>query len=151
MTKASFVYVTYILSTPEKVYDALLDPEMTKQFWGWHKNVSDWEAGSEWRHVDYDDDGKVALVGTVVEVERPRLLALTWQQPGATAPASRVTFELATFEDSVKLTVSHTELDPESPMYRGISQGWPAILSSLKTLLETGKPLPSTARRWPRG
>jgi uncharacterized protein YndB with AHSA1/START domain len=149
-TKASFVYVTYILATPEKVYDALLDSEMTKQFWGWHKNVSDWKAGSEWRHVDYDDDSKVALVGTVVEVERPRLLVLTWQQPGATTPASRVTFEIAQFEDSVKLTVSHTELDLESPMYRGISQGWPAILSSLKTLLETGKPLPSTAKRWPR-
>jgi uncharacterized protein YndB with AHSA1/START domain len=149
-TKASFVYVTYIFSTPEKVYDALLDPEMTKQFWGWHKNVSDWKAGSEWKHVDYDDESRVAVIGNVVEVERPRLLVLTWQHPGTTEPASRVTFQIDTFEESVRLTVSHTDLDAESKSYRGISMGWPAILSSFKTLLGTGKPLPSTAKRWPR-
>lgn len=148
--KASFVYVTYILSTPEKVFDALLDPEMTKQFWGWHKNVSDWKAGSNWKHVDYDDPARVAVDGSVVEIDRPRLLVLTWQQPGSAEPASRVTFQIETFEESVRLTVSHTELDPESKMFRGISMGWPAILSSFKSLLETGKPMPSTAKRWPR-
>lgn len=149
-TKASFVYVTYILSTPEKVFDALLEPEMTKQFWGWHKNVSDWQAGASWSHVDYDDPTQVAVEGTVVEIERPRLLVLTWHSPKTSEPASRVTFQIDTFEDTVKLTVSHTELDPESKTFQGISMGWPAILSSLKSLLETGKPLPSTARRWPR-
>lgn len=148
--KASFVYVTYIVSTPEKVFDALLDPEMTKQFWGWHKNESDWKAGSTWKHVDYDDPARVAVEGAVVEIDRPRLLVLTWGHPGSPEPASRVTFQIETFEESVRLTVSHTELDPESKMFRGISMGWPAILSSFKTLLETGKPMPSTAKRWPR-
>jgi len=149
-TKASFVYVTYILSTPEKVFDALLDPEMTKQFWGWHKNESTWKPGSEWKHVDYDAPDRIAVAGTVVEIDRPRLLVLTWQHPSLGDAASRVTFQLETFEESVKLTVSHTDLEPESKAFRGISMGWPAILSSLKSLLETGKPLPSTARRWPR-
>ena len=150
-TRASFVYVTYILSTPEKVFDALLDPEMTKQFWGWHRNESDWKAGSEWKHVDYDAPERVAVAGTVVEIYRPRLLVLTWQHPGTSSDAaSRVTFQIETFEEAVRLTVSHTELDPESKTFRGISMGWPAILSSLKSLLETGKPLPSTAKRWPR-
>ena len=149
-TKASFVYVTYILSTPEKVFEALLDPEMTKQFWGWHRNVSDWKAGAAWQHVDYDDPARIAVEGTVVEIDRPRLLVLSWQHPASPEAPSRVTFQIETFEDAVKLTVSHTELDPESKTFRGISMGWPAILSSLKSLLETGKPLPSTARRWPR-
>lgn len=76
---------------------------------------------------------------------------MTWAAPsdaGDPAKVSRVTFDVSTFRDSVKLTVSHEELEPESEMLRGVSMGWPAVLSSLKSLLETGLPVPGTDQRW---
>lgn len=148
MTKPKFVYVIYISSTPEKVWDALLDGEMTKQFWGRSRNVSDWKVGSAWQHQNYDDPTIVDIVGKVVESTPPRRLVLTWASPADADDAkhSRVTFDIEPAFGSVRLTVTHEELDDE--MLRGISQGWPAILSSLKSLLETGKPLEATTRRW---
>jgi uncharacterized protein YndB with AHSA1/START domain len=149
MTKPQFVYVIYISSTPEKVWSALLDGEMTKQFWGRSRNVSDWKAGSAWQHQNYDDPSVVDVVGKVVESTPPRRLVLTWASPADaedTAKHSRVTFDIEPSFGSVRLTVTHDELD--DVMLRGISQGWPAILSSLKSLLETGKPMEATTRRW---
>ena len=151
MPDARFVYVTYIQTTPEKLWAALFDPEMTRQYWGYHRNVSDWKAGSAWRHEDYEDAGRVAVVGRVLEIDPPRRLVLSWAAPGEagdeTKP-SRVTFEIEPQFAAVRLTVLHEELEPDSKMLHGVSQGWPAILSSLKTLLETGQPMPMTARRW---
>ena len=144
-----FVYVTYIQTTPEKVWAALFDPEMTRQYWGVHRNVSDWKVGSEWKHVDADDESKVAAVGKVVEAEEPRRLVLTWASPGAAgdpAKTSRLAIDIEPQFGAVKLTVLHEEMDEE--MYRGASTGWPAILSSLKTMLETGRAMPMTTRRW---
>jgi uncharacterized protein YndB with AHSA1/START domain len=147
-TKASFVYVTYILSTPEKVFGALLEPELTRQYWGLSRNVSDWKVGSRWEHQDYENK-TVKVVGKVLESDPPRRLVLSWgslaneEQP---EKHSRVTFLVEPFADAVRLTVTHDELEPEA--MRGITQGWPAILSSLKTLLESGKPMPMTTRRW---
>jgi uncharacterized protein YndB with AHSA1/START domain len=145
-TKPFFVYVTYIGATPEKVWDALIDGEMTKLYWGVHKNVSDWKVGSRWTHEDYET-GKVAVSGTVVESDPPRRLVLTWGSAGEERP-SRVTFDIQPFMGAVKLTVTHDDLDPESPRANMTREGWQAILSSLKTLLETGKPLPMTTQRW---
>jgi uncharacterized protein YndB with AHSA1/START domain len=148
--KASFVYVTYIMSTPEKVFGALLDPELTRQYWGLSRNVSDWKVGSRWEHQDYEDK-TLKVVGKVLESEPPSRLVLTWGSPadeGQPEKHSRVTFLVERFADAVRLTVTHDELEPESQAMRGISQGWPAILSSLKTLLESGKPMPMTTRRW---
>lgn len=124
---------------------------MTKQWWGRHRNVSDWQPGSTWQHQDYDDPSLVDIVGRVVESSPPRRLVLTWADPGDAddeTKHSRVTFEIDPFFDSVRLTVTHEELEPDSEMLQGIIQGWPAVLSSLKTLLETGKPLTATTRRW---
>src|ERR1700744_2970459 len=133
MSKPSYVYVTYIAATPERVWNALIDPELTKDYWGRPRNVSDWRPGSTWRHENYDDSS-IAVQGQVIESDRPRLLVLSWAPPGATSEAaSRVTFEIEPFMNAVRLTVTHEDLDPE--MLRGISAGWPAILSSLKTLL----------------
>src|SRR5262245_23749527 len=144
-----FVYVTYIQSTPEKVWDALVDPEMTKDYWGVHRNRSDWKPGSEWRHEDYDDPGLVHVTGTVIESDRPRRLVLTWKSlTTATKDVSRVTFEIDPFMDAVRLTVIHDELAPDSETLKGISTGWPAVLSSLKSLLETGAAMPMTTKRW---
>jgi uncharacterized protein YndB with AHSA1/START domain len=150
MTKPTFVYVTYISSTPEKVFNALTDPEMTKQYWVRHRNASDWTPGSEWRHEDYDNASIVDIVGTVVERTPPATLVITWAFPadkGNAAKTSRVTFAVEPWKNVVRLTVTHDELEPDSPMLKGISSGWPLILSSLKSLLESGQPLAGTSTR----
>lgn len=149
MTGETFVYVTYIATTPEKLWNALRDPEMTKRYWGRHRNASDWRPGARWEHQDYDDRTVVDIAGIVEEIDPPRRLVLTWAPPEQAddrVTHSRVTFEIDSFEDSVRLTVTHEDLDPE--MLKAIAMGWPAVLSSLKTLLETGAPLAATTRRW---
>ncbi|MDB5611845.1 MAG: polyketide cyclase [Bradyrhizobium sp.] len=148
MSKPEFVYVIYIQSTPEKIWEALIDPEMTKEFWGRHRNQSDWKIGSAWHHANYDDATDIAVAGTVVERDPPRRMVLTWARPNQTDKdaISRVTFEIDEFMGSARLTVTHSELSPE--MLRNISAGWPAVLSSLKSLLETGASLPMTRRKW---
>jgi uncharacterized protein YndB with AHSA1/START domain len=148
MSKPEFVYVIYIQSTPEKIWQALIDPEMTKEFWGRHRNQSDWKIGSAWRHENYDNASDIALAGTVVESDPPRRLVLTWARPDETDKdaISRVTFDIDEFMGSARLTVTHSELNLE--MLRGISAGWPAVLSSLKSLLETGASLPMTRQQW---
>jgi uncharacterized protein YndB with AHSA1/START domain len=148
MSKPEFVYVIYIQSTPQKIWEALIDPEMTKEFWGRHRNQSDWKIGSAWHHENYDDATDIAVAGTVVESDPPRRLVLTWTRPDQTDKdaVSRVTFDIDEFMGSARLTVTHSELTPE--MLRNISTGWPAVLSSLKSLLETGASLPMTRRQW---
>jgi uncharacterized protein YndB with AHSA1/START domain len=144
MSKASFVYVTYIRSTPPKVWQALTDSELTKQYWG-HRNVSDWSVGSGWEHKRNSTDA-TDIVGTVIESAPPKRLVISWADPGeAKQPnkVSRVAYDIEPYkDDSVRLTVTHTELEPGSGMERGISAGWPLVLSALKSFLETGKALP---------
>jgi uncharacterized protein YndB with AHSA1/START domain len=150
MSSAEFVYVTYINTTPEKVWKALIDNEMIKQYWGRHKNVSDWKVGSTWLHQDYDS-GTTDIEGKIVEVEAPQRLVLTWagaNEDLRNEKSSRVTFKIEPYLDVARLTLTHDELEAGSKMLEGITAGWPAVLSSLKTLLETGKPLQMTTRRW---
>jgi uncharacterized protein YndB with AHSA1/START domain len=139
--KISFVYVTYIRSTPDKVFEAITKPEIARRYWG-HENVSDWKAGSTWEHVRANEQRTVNVVGKVVEVVPPTRLVITWASPSqATDPAacSRVSFDVEAYEDMVRLTVTHDELQAGSGMAKGIRQGWPIVLSSLKSLLETGQ------------
>lgn len=148
MNKSKFVYVTYIRTTPEQAWKALIDGELTRQYWG-HENVSDWKPGSTWKHQLSDETRTVAMVGEVVESAPPRRLVLTWAFPADAqnkAKHTRVTFEIESIEDMVRLTVTHDELEAGSEMQRGITEGWPRVLSSLKTLLETGKPLRTWAK-----
>jgi uncharacterized protein YndB with AHSA1/START domain len=143
--------VTYIQSTPDKVWNALIDPKMTKQYWVNHRNASDWKPGSAWSHQDHDNASLVDIVGTVVESTPPTRLVVTWAFPAEAkdpAKVSRVTYTIEPFKDAVRLTVTHDELEPDSPMLHGITSGWPLVLSGLKTLLETGKPMPMTTYRW---
>lgn len=148
-TKPDFVYVLFIKTTTEQLWNALLDPEMTKQFWGRHRNVSDWKVGSSWEHQDYDNSSTIDIIGEVIESEPNKKLVLTWATPEdekANKKQSQVTFELTSFFDSVQLTVTHRYLPEE--VYQGIALGWAGVLSSLKSLLETGRPLESTTKRW---
>lgn len=138
--KTSFVYVTYIRSTPEKVFEAITKPEITRNYWG-HENVSDWKPGSAWQHVRSGEERKVNIVGKVVELTPPTRLIITWASPeeeNNPDSYSRVTFDVMPYDNMVKLTVTHDELEAGSGMAKGISQGWPIVLSSLKSLLETG-------------
>jgi uncharacterized protein YndB with AHSA1/START domain len=139
--KTSFVYVTYIRSTPQKVFDAITQPEIARRYWG-HENVSDWQPGSDWQHVRTDEQRSVDVVGKVVETSPPTRLVITWanaSQAGEPSAYSRVSFDIVPYEAMVRLTVTHDELEAGSGMAKGIQQGWPVVLSSLKSLLETGQ------------
>jgi uncharacterized protein YndB with AHSA1/START domain len=108
--------------------------------------VSDWKPGSRWEHRRVDDKRTLDLVGKVVEIAPPRRLVITWASPadeGRPEKHSRVTFEIEPFRDVVRLTVVHDQLEPGSDMLKGITDGWPKVLSSLKSLLEAGRALPT--------
>ena len=148
MSKSKFVYVTYIAATPERVWKALLDQEFTRQYWD-GENVSDWQTGSTWEHRRSDETRTLVMVGRVVESVPPHRLVLTWAWPADAADQakhSRVTFEIALIDEMVRLTVTHDELEAGSDMLQSITRGWPRVLSSLKTLLETGRPLRTWAK-----
>jgi uncharacterized protein YndB with AHSA1/START domain len=147
MTAERFVYVTYIASTTEKIFRALIDGELTRQYWQ-RTNESDWRPGSRWKHVAADGSGTVQIVGTVVEMVPNRRLVLTWAASSEAADPgqhSRVAIDLEAIGSMVRVTVTHEELVPGSDMARKVSNGWPRVLSSLKSLLETGRALDTWA------
>src|SRR5690242_18868244 len=135
MGDEQFVYVIYIASTPEKVWTALLDSEMTWQYWG-RENVSDWKVGSKWEEGRFDGARTINLVGEVIESLPPRRLVLSWAEPADgpnRAKHTRVAIEIEPVDNMVRLTVTHNEFQPGSDMLRKISNGWPRVLSSLKS------------------
>jgi uncharacterized protein YndB with AHSA1/START domain len=144
-----FVYVTYIRTTPEKLWDALTKPEFTRAYWCETWQESAWETGSPWRIMI--PDGRVADSGEILEIDRPRRLVLSWRNEFTEVKAegySRATYDLEPVGGSVKLTVTH-EMDRDgSKFITAVSNGWPHILASLKSLLETGTALAETTR-WP--
>jgi uncharacterized protein YndB with AHSA1/START domain len=153
MTKPSFVYVTYIATTPEKIWQALVETNVTRQYWidpiadsPAHVNVSDWMPGSRWEHQRLDDARTVDIVGRIVESTPPRRLVFTWARPKDAeddSKHSRVTFDIEPHGSGlIRLTVTHEDLERDLQMLEGISGGWPKILSNLKTLLETGRAFP---------
>ena len=152
MSGTKFVYVTYIRATPEALWDALTKPEFTRTYWAGTEQKSDWTVGSAWGA--YTPDGRLWDIGEILEVDHPRKLAFTWRNehfPEMRAEGfTRLSYEFEPAQDATKLTLVH-EIDVDNS--KGIdacSQGWPAILASLKSLMETGKPLAATTR-WPEG
>jgi len=141
MSTDKFVYVTYIATTLQKVWDALLEGELTRQYWK-HENVSDWKPGSRWALVADDDQRTVKHIGKVLECVPNKRLVMTWAEPSDAADKSkhsRVAIDMEAVGEMVRLTVTHDELTPD--MQRKITSGWPRVLSSLKSFLETGRPL----------
>jgi uncharacterized protein YndB with AHSA1/START domain/DNA-binding transcriptional ArsR family regulator len=137
--KPTFVYVTYIESTAESVWHALTDADLTAEYWG-HRNVSDWRVGSAWEHQRIDGTGTADVAGTVVESAPPRRLVTTWAAPGSES-TSRVTFDIEPYGPIVRLTVTHEDLVDEAER-EAAAAGWAAVLSNLKSLIETGHVLP---------
>jgi uncharacterized protein YndB with AHSA1/START domain/DNA-binding transcriptional ArsR family regulator len=136
----TYVYVTYIQATPEQVWHALTDADLTAAYWG-HSNESDWQPGSTWKHVRTDGSGVVDVAGEVLEAVPPQRLVVTFDSPEMDREdPSRVTFSIEPFHDIVRLTVHHENLP--SPQDRdAVSHGWPAVCANLKSLLETGSVL----------
>ncbi len=143
MAESRFVYVTYIRTTPEKLWRALTDPEFTRQYWGGTWQDCAWERGA---------DGRVGDSGEVLEMDPPRRLVLSWENQFLSElrgdGVSRLTYELEPQGEMVKLTVIHESATPGSKLIGKVSEGWPLILASLKSLLETGASLEAT-RSWP--
>jgi uncharacterized protein YndB with AHSA1/START domain len=146
MAESRFVYVTYIRTTAEKLWRALTEPEFTRQYWFATTQESAWKPGASWKILFAD--GRVADTGEVVEIEPYRKLVLKWRHELDTELReegySRLTYELEQNGETVKLTVTHEMDKSESKFIKAISTGWPAILSSLKSLLETGQSLEAT-------
>ena len=146
MAESRFVYVTYIRTTAEKLWRALTEPEFTRQYWMATTQESEWKPGASWKILFAD--GRVADTGEVVEIEPYRKLVLKWRHELDTELReegySRLTYELEQNGETVKLTVTHEMDKSESKFIKAISTGWPAILSSLKSLLETGQSLEAT-------
>ena len=138
------VYVTYIASTPEKVWEALTGAEFTRQYFFGHSIEVEAEVGG--RFILRAPDGSVHMSGRVIEYDPPRRLATTWRVEGMEAfrelPKSLVTYEIEPMGGSVKLTMTEAhQWDIPDAILAGGRQGWPFILSSLKSILETGKPI----------
>ncbi|CAH0440857.1 SRPBCC family protein [Ralstonia pseudosolanacearum] len=140
MTRSTFVYVTYIRTTPETLWSALTDAEFMKQYWFGMHCESQWTAGSAWRLVS--GDGQVFDTGEIVEADPPRRLVIRWlhqSRPELKAEgASHCTMELEPTGAAVKLSITHTIEREASKLIEAVSGGWPKILSNLKSLLETG-------------
>ena len=147
MSKPEFVYVTYIETTPEKLWEALTSSAFTRQYWFDTEVRSDWKVGSPFALVM---GGKVTDTGEILEADRPRRLSYTFKhelmEEMRNEAATKVVFTLAPFGNLVKLTVTHEIGRPKSKFIEAVSTGWPAILSSLKSLLETGTPLARPTR-----
>ena len=140
MARSTFIYVTYIRTTPEKLWSALTDVEFTKQYWFGMHCESQWTAGSSWKMVS--GDGQIFDAGEIVEAEPPRRLVIRWQhqnKPELKAEGeSLCTMELEPSGTAVKLSITHTIEREPSKFIAAVSGGWPKVISNLKSLLETG-------------
>ena len=139
--QSRFAYVTYIRTTPEKLWAALTQGAFTKQYWFGAEPISTWESGADWRLQL--QDGRIADTGSIIEADPPRRLVIKWlchMRADFTAEGySRCAMELEPDGEAVKLTITHEIDRPDSPfIHEGIANGWPKILSNLKSLLETG-------------
>jgi uncharacterized protein YndB with AHSA1/START domain len=151
MQKTQFIYVTYIRTTPEKLWDALMKPEFTERYWMEIRQESEWKPGASWRAVT--PNGHANATGEILEIEPHRRMVFTWRnesKPEQKAEGhSRVTYTIEKQGESVKLTVLHEMDRTGTKLMESVSKGWPLVLASLKSLLETGEPLAETRKYVP--
>lgn len=140
MARSTFVYVSYIRTTPEQLWSALTDAEFMKQYWFGMHCESEWTAGSPWRLISAD--GKIFDAGEIAEADPPRRLVIRWQhqaRPELTVEGqSLCIMELEPSGTAVKLSITHSIERHPSHLIEAVSGGWPKIISNLKSLLETG-------------
>ena len=146
MNKSSFTYVPFIRTTPERLWQALTEPAFVRQYWSGVDVRTDWQAGSDWQLAF--SDGRIADTGQLVEVDPPRRLVIRWRnefRPELKDEGySLCTMELVPAGETVKLTITHIMDVEGSKFIEAVSNGWPSILSNLKSLLETGAVLRMT-------
>jgi len=143
--KPTFVYVTYIAASPERVWEALTQSEMSEKYWFGYRVDASGKAGE--RMTAVNPAGRLAHDDPIIESDPPRKLVYGWKPLYRDMPEerpSRVTFLLEPFKGQTRLTVTHDEFDEGSKIFGMISNGWPAVLSSLKSFLETGRGLESS-------
>ncbi len=143
MAKPKHVFQLYIRTTPEQLWEAITDAKFTSRYFHSTHIDSEWTVGAQ---VNYRNaGGGVVVEGEVLEVDKPRRLSFSWHvlydEVAAKQRPTRVTWEIEQIDDACKLTLTHDEFESETELYKGVGEGWPAILSSLKSLLETGEPL----------
>ncbi|GAA0296481.1 SRPBCC family protein [Sphingomonas oligophenolica] len=138
--KSSFVYVTYIKTTPERAWEALISPDFAVQYWLGTRPEAEWKLGGAWKLIS--KNGNVTDTGEITAFDPPRRLGIRWRNewsPELNAEGwSLCTMEIEPVGDAVKLTVTHSIEREESKLVVAVSGGWPQILSNLKSLLETG-------------
>jgi uncharacterized protein YndB with AHSA1/START domain len=140
MADGRFTYVIFIEATPERVWQALTDGEETRQFWAGRRVTSDWKPGAT-VHYYLEDTDDFEVSGRVLEHDPPRRLSLTWSgRNEGRSEDTAVIFEIQPVGGSVKLSLAHEPLADDAQA----RQGWAAILSSLKSFIETGRPLSAT-------
>ena len=140
MARSTFVYVTYIRTTPEQLWVALTDGEFMKQYWFGMRGESQWTAGSDWKLVS--GDGSIYDAGAIVEADPPRRLVIRWQHQNKPELKSEgdslCTLEIEPSGGAVRLSITHTIEREPSNLIEAVSGGWPKVVSNLKSLLETG-------------
>ena len=142
MSKPTFVYVTYIAASPERVWEALTRPDLSEKYWFGYRVTADGKAGE--RMTAVNPAGRLAHDDPIIESDPPRKLVYGWKPLYKDMPderPSRVTFLLEPFKGQTRLTVTHDEFEEGSRIFGMISKGWPAVLSSLKSFLEMGRGL----------
>lgn len=139
--ESRYVYVTFIRTTPEKLWSALTDGKQMKEYWFGMNFKTEWRTGAEWQMVF--PDGRVADTGEILELERPKRIRLKWRnefRPELKAEGFALcTIEIEPYGDAVRLSIMHSMERAESKFIEAVSGGWPKILSNLKSLLETGE------------
>ena len=139
--QSSFVYVTFIRTTAEKLWSALTTAEFMKEYWFGMQIPTEWKTGAEWKMVF--PDGRVADTGEILELDPPRRIRLKWRnefRPELKAEGFTLcTIEIEPYGHAVRLSITHTIERADSKFIQAVSGGWPMILSNLKSLLETGQ------------
>jgi uncharacterized protein YndB with AHSA1/START domain len=147
--QSEFVYVTFIRTTPEKLWSALTDAGQMKDYWFGMHIKTEWKTGAEWQMIF--PDGRVADTGQILELERPKRIQLKWRnefRPELKAEGFALcTLEIEPYGDAVRLSISHSIERAESKLIQAVSGGWPKVLSNLKSFLETGRVVLTEADR----